>query len=108
MESKIRIDLNEKNEAVIIVEWRNSDDLRDKVVKQFFEDFGYGSTEAKVEFETIFNESGQNIFIERKMLTIKPVMKETHHVSEEDLKNNPDLKEQGVKVGDKIGMPMQL
>lgn len=32
---------------------------------------------------------------------------EKHIVTEEDLKNNPDLVDQGVKVGDEIGIPKE-
>lgn len=68
MLSKVKIDLNERNEPVIIIEWQPSDDLRDKVVKQFIEGFGYDSNEAVMKIIT-----SEPDF---KRISIAPVMKE--------------------------------
>lgn len=51
MLSKIRIDINDRNEPIILVEWVNSDDIRDKLVKRFIEGFGHESNEAVMKFE---------------------------------------------------------
>lgn len=100
MLSKVKIDLNERNEPVIIIEWQPSDDLRDKVVKQFIEGFGYESNAALMKIE----ETRDNY----RRLSISPVMDEPYIVTAQDLENNPCLKDMGVAVGDKYGSPADI
>lgn len=50
MKSRINIDLDEDNQTIIEVFWRDSDDVRDKMVKKFLESFGSRSTLAEFHY----------------------------------------------------------
>jgi len=100
MLSKVKIDLNERNEPIIVIEWQPSDDLRDKIVKQFIEGFGYDSNEAVMKFEKTESDY--------KRISIAPVLKENHVLTAEDFRNNPEFIEEGLNVGDKIGIPAKI
>lgn len=99
MKSKIRIDLDQTNTPVIMVDYIESEDVRDKMVGRFIEGFGFNSNEAKIEFMITGNELS-------KQIMITPISKPFEHVlSNSDLANNPDLILEGHKEGDKIELP---
>ena len=50
MKSKITIDVDQDNQPIIKVEYSESDDVRDKLVKRFIENFGHNSNSARVEW----------------------------------------------------------
>lgn len=50
MKSKLSIDLDEDNQPIIEIIWRESDDVRDKMVKKFLESFGDRSTLAQFNY----------------------------------------------------------
>lgn len=101
MKSTIKIDVDHKNNPIILVRWEDSDDVRDKLVKRWIEGFGYSSNEAKMSF--LRQETGKSA-----LLGLWPVLKEDTPITDEMLILNPDLKEEGLKVGDKIGIPSEL
>ena len=43
MNSRITIDVNDQNQPIIKVDYKPSEDVRDKLVKKFLEGFGYNS-----------------------------------------------------------------
>lgn len=97
MKSKIRIDLDQSNNPVIMVDYIESEDVRDKMVGRFIEGFGLNSLEAKIQF--MLTDLSNSIMI-------SPVSKPFEHVlSKSDLANNPDLILEGHKEGDKIELP---
>ena len=67
MISRIRFDLNENNSPVIKVDYRPSEDIRDKVVKKFIELFGHTSMFCSVTFES------SDIGNVEQTLTISPI-----------------------------------
>ncbi len=67
MKSRISIDLDELNNPIIKIEYNQSDDLRDVVVKRFLESFGGDSQWAK------FNFKGNVLDIENQTAYISPI-----------------------------------
>lgn len=57
MKSRITIDVDYSNQPVIRIEWVQSEDVRDKLVKRFLEAFGSQSTFASFYY---INSSGSN------------------------------------------------
>lgn len=51
MLSKLMIDLDHDNQPIIKIDYRASDDVRDKMVKRFLETFGGGSAWAQFHFD---------------------------------------------------------
>lgn len=51
MRSRITIDLDEANQPVIKIQYVESDDLRDKIVKRFLEKLGHESRWCEINFE---------------------------------------------------------
>lgn len=50
MKSRISIDVDNNNQPVIKIDYAESDDVRDKLVKIFIEGFGHNSNQANVEW----------------------------------------------------------
>ncbi|HMF73452.1 MAG TPA: hypothetical protein VK616_18355 [Flavitalea sp.] len=67
MLSKISIDLDEDNSPVIKIEYKESPDVRDKMVKRFMENFGGESRWANVRFENGWNHTPNSQFIVRPL-----------------------------------------
>lgn len=57
MKSRITIDVNEHNQPIIKIEWNDSEDVRDKLVKRYLEKFGTDSHIAKFQYENWFVEN---------------------------------------------------
>lgn len=51
MLSKIKIDIDFDNQPIIVLDYKESDDLRDKLIKRFIEGFKHESNIASVSFE---------------------------------------------------------
>lgn len=47
MKSRVSIDLDDDNQPIINIIWKDSEDVRDKMVKKFLESFGSRSTLAQ-------------------------------------------------------------
>lgn len=63
MKSRISIDLDYYNKPIINIEYRESDDLRDKVVKRFLEEFGHNSNFCRVNWQIRENDINQAVNI---------------------------------------------
>lgn len=50
MQSRISIDVNEDNQPVIFIQYVDSPDVRDKLVRRFMQGFGTESNLARIEF----------------------------------------------------------
>lgn len=51
MKSRISIDVDSDNQPIIKIEYSNSEDVRDKLVKRFLEGFGSESITASFHYE---------------------------------------------------------
>lgn len=56
MESRISIDMDWDNQPIIRIDYKHSEDVRDKMVKRFMESFGGSSTLATFFFSNIASE----------------------------------------------------
>lgn len=78
MKSRISIDVNEDNQPIIKIEWNESDDVRDKLVKRYLEKFGTDSHIAKFQYENWFIENTTNNRLASiTPLSLKELRKET-------------------------------
>lgn len=72
MRSTIRIDLNEENEPIIVIEAVSTSDLRDKVLKKFFENLSGG---CMLSVRCVHTENGMDKWEvsvpEQEMITVK-------------------------------------
>lgn len=64
MKSKITIDVNWANEPVIKIQYVESEDLRDKMVKRYLERLGHKSEWCEVTFEPTYGESSSIAIIQ--------------------------------------------
>ena len=72
MKSRISIDVNEKNQPLIKVECRPSEDLRDKMVQRFKEGFGGVSNLCNVVFKGAMSRSSDPHAVDETHLYITP------------------------------------
>lgn len=63
MNSRITIDVNQDNQPIIKIEYRESNDVRDKLVKRFLDGFGTDSNWARFEFSEYLPGVGHNAVI---------------------------------------------
>lgn len=74
MKSRISIDVDYDNQPVIKIEYLESDDVRDKLVKKFMEDFGGSSMWAHFSFSPIiFGHLNTNTPTVANIRPIKPI-----------------------------------
>lgn len=71
MRSRISIDLAEDNQPVIKIEYNESDDVRDKMVKRFMESFGGTSY-----FATFFFDNSVHDLTANRKAVIRPIKPE--------------------------------
>lgn len=67
MKSRITIDVDYDNQPIIKIEYYNSEDVRDKLVKRFLEGFGAEST-----FANFYYELADDTNSRAKIIPIKP------------------------------------
>ncbi len=76
MNSRITIDVNENNQPVIKIQYKDSTDVRDKLVKIFLESFGYQSNWATHHYIGVSDGEGTTS-------TITPIPSSTRILEEE-------------------------
>lgn len=72
MKSKIQIDVDYENNPIIKIEYVESPDVRDKLIKRFLDQFGYESCWAFFRFDDS-HETTQRTIENSKLAVIRPI-----------------------------------
>lgn len=67
MESRISIDLDTDNQPIIKIDYKPSDDVRDKMVKRFMETFGGNSVFATFYFQNSAHDQSNHVAVIRPL-----------------------------------------
>lgn len=92
MKSKVSIDVDFDNQPIIKIEYEESTDVRDKLVKKFLESFGGDSTWASFQFE-----NGPFSKVVNKIATIRPLTPSDLKWQHENMKILSDRFEEYIK-----------
>ncbi len=98
MKSKITIDMDWDNQPIIKIEYQESDDVRDKMVKRFMETFGGKSYWATFFYDQSISEMTEKANSKAQIRPIKPSQLSEHW---KDMRDSAlDEKSENVKRND--------
>jgi hypothetical protein len=82
MNSRISIDVDHDNQPVIKIEYKDSDDVRDKLVKKFLETYGHASRWSVSEYQP--NPPGTTL---NSVMLIRPITPENMDIQGNEMKS---------------------
>jgi hypothetical protein len=83
MKSKVKFDLSENNQPIIIAEIEHSDDVRDKIALRFKEALGYDSFFGYIKFEQQIPCTGDGVNnAPKNILCIEPISSNLNELEE--------------------------